>query len=151
MANTLAPELTADLNSLAASLMPGRSGIGRTAVTGSESESSWSPSVLTCHPGQQLQETGGGLHATRQQDRDDREPGLARLAHQRQLALILLRVAQSVRAYQQRHRPGAPDRLLERRHPAQPGPQLAAVEEGVQTLASEPLVELPRQRPSACA
>jgi len=47
IANTLAPELTADLNSLAASLMPRRGGIGRTAVTGSESESSWSPSVLT--------------------------------------------------------------------------------------------------------
>jgi short-subunit dehydrogenase len=47
VANTLAPELTADINSLAASLMPRRGGIGRTAVPGSESESSWSPSVLT--------------------------------------------------------------------------------------------------------
>ncbi len=47
IANTLAPELTADINGLAASLMPGRGGIGRTAVTGSESESSWSPSMLT--------------------------------------------------------------------------------------------------------
>jgi len=47
IANTLAPELTSEINSLAASLMPGRGGIGRTAVTGSDSESSWSPSVLT--------------------------------------------------------------------------------------------------------
>jgi short-subunit dehydrogenase len=47
IANTLAPELTADLNSLAASLMPSRGGIGRVAVTGSESESNWSPSALT--------------------------------------------------------------------------------------------------------
>jgi short-subunit dehydrogenase len=47
IANTLAPELTADINCLAASLMPARGGIGRTAVPGSESESSWSPSVLT--------------------------------------------------------------------------------------------------------
>ena len=45
IANTLAPELTADINSVAASLLPGRGGIGRTAVTGSESESSWSPSI----------------------------------------------------------------------------------------------------------
>jgi short-subunit dehydrogenase len=47
IANTFAPELTADINSLAASLMPSRGGIGRTAATGSESESNWSPSALT--------------------------------------------------------------------------------------------------------
>jgi short-subunit dehydrogenase len=47
VANTMAPELTADFNSLAASLLPGRGGIGRAAVKGSKSESSWSPSVLT--------------------------------------------------------------------------------------------------------
>jgi len=47
IANTLAPELTADLNSLAASVMPARGGIGRKIAMGSESESSWSPSVLT--------------------------------------------------------------------------------------------------------
>jgi short-subunit dehydrogenase len=47
VANTLAPELMADATSLAASLLPARGGIGRTALTGSESESSWSPSRLT--------------------------------------------------------------------------------------------------------
>jgi short-subunit dehydrogenase len=46
-ANTFAPELTADANSLVASLLPARGGIGRKAVTGSDSESSWSPSTLT--------------------------------------------------------------------------------------------------------
>src|SRR6478752_1169233 len=47
VANTLAPELTADTSSLFASLLPARGGIGRTAATGSQSESSWSPSRLT--------------------------------------------------------------------------------------------------------
>jgi short-subunit dehydrogenase len=47
VANAVAPELTADLNSLAASLLPGRGGIGRSSATGHESESSWSPSKLT--------------------------------------------------------------------------------------------------------
>jgi short-subunit dehydrogenase len=47
VANTLAPELTADVNSLVAAVMPSRGGIGRKAVPGSESESGWSPSVLT--------------------------------------------------------------------------------------------------------
>src|SRR5262249_18367522 len=47
IANTVAPELTADINPLARALMPGRGGIGRAALKGSESESSWSPSVLT--------------------------------------------------------------------------------------------------------
>jgi short-subunit dehydrogenase len=46
-ANTLAPELMADATSLAASLLPGRGGIGRTSVTGKESESTWAPSKLT--------------------------------------------------------------------------------------------------------
>jgi hypothetical protein len=45
--NTIAPELTADINGLVASLLPRRGGIGRAAAKGSESESSWSPSVLT--------------------------------------------------------------------------------------------------------
>ena len=47
VANAFAPELTADVNSLAASLLPARGGIGRTAVAGHESESNWSPSKLT--------------------------------------------------------------------------------------------------------
>jgi short-subunit dehydrogenase len=47
VANTLAPELTADVNSVVARLLPGRGGIGRTAVEGKESQSAWSPSVLT--------------------------------------------------------------------------------------------------------
>jgi short-subunit dehydrogenase len=46
-ANTLAPELMADATSLVASLLPARGGIGRTAATGRESESTWSPSKLT--------------------------------------------------------------------------------------------------------
>jgi short-subunit dehydrogenase len=45
--NTIAPELTADINGLVASLLPRRGGIGRAAAKGSESESSWSPPVLT--------------------------------------------------------------------------------------------------------
>src|SRR5205085_2926609 len=47
IANTIAPEITADLNTLAAYLMPPRGGIGRTAAAGYESQSAWSPSVLT--------------------------------------------------------------------------------------------------------
>jgi len=46
-ANTFAPELVADANSLVASLLPARGGVGRVAVPGRESESSWSPSTLT--------------------------------------------------------------------------------------------------------
>ena len=46
-ANTLAPELMADATSLVASLLPARGGIGRTAATGYDSESTWSPSKLT--------------------------------------------------------------------------------------------------------
>jgi NAD(P)-dependent dehydrogenase (short-subunit alcohol dehydrogenase family) len=47
IANTLAPELLADLNALTASVLPGRGGIGRASAEGSESESALSPSVLT--------------------------------------------------------------------------------------------------------
>lgn len=47
IANTLAPELVADLNALAASAMPRRGGIGRSYAEGRESESAWSPSLLT--------------------------------------------------------------------------------------------------------
>jgi short-subunit dehydrogenase len=47
IANTLAPELTADINALTASFLPARGGIGRTAAMGHESESDWSPSKLT--------------------------------------------------------------------------------------------------------
>jgi short-subunit dehydrogenase len=45
--NTLAPELTADLAGLAAQLLPGPGGVGATAIEGSGSTSSWSPSLLT--------------------------------------------------------------------------------------------------------
>jgi hypothetical protein len=37
----------ADATALAASLLPTRGGIGRTATVGRESESTWSPSKLT--------------------------------------------------------------------------------------------------------
>jgi short-subunit dehydrogenase len=47
VANVLAPELMADATALAASLLPTRGGIGRTATVGRESESTWSPSKLT--------------------------------------------------------------------------------------------------------
>jgi short-subunit dehydrogenase len=47
IANTLAPELVADINALTAAAMPGRGGIGRSSAEGHESESAWSPSVLT--------------------------------------------------------------------------------------------------------
>ncbi len=46
-ANTLAPELTADLSAVAAMLMPGPGGVGTTAIEGSASTSAWSPSPLT--------------------------------------------------------------------------------------------------------
>ncbi|HEX5472187.1 MAG TPA: SDR family oxidoreductase [Lacipirellulaceae bacterium] len=47
IANTLAPELTSDLSSLVAAMLPSRGGNGRTTVQGSEAQSAWSPSVLT--------------------------------------------------------------------------------------------------------
>jgi len=46
-ANTLAPEIVADMNAITASLMPQRGGIGRSRAAGRESQSSWSPAVLT--------------------------------------------------------------------------------------------------------
>jgi NAD(P)-dependent dehydrogenase (short-subunit alcohol dehydrogenase family) len=45
--NTLAPELTAELNAVAARMMPAPGGVGMTAVAGRDSESAWSPSALT--------------------------------------------------------------------------------------------------------
>jgi hypothetical protein len=45
--NTLAPELTADLSAVAASLLPEPGGVGQTAIEGSASTSAWSPSLLT--------------------------------------------------------------------------------------------------------
>jgi NAD(P)-dependent dehydrogenase (short-subunit alcohol dehydrogenase family) len=47
VANTLAPELISDLNALTASALPGRGGIGRSSAPGRDSQSSWSPSLLT--------------------------------------------------------------------------------------------------------
>lgn len=47
IANTLAPECVADLNALTASLLPGQGGIGRRSLPGRESQSAFSPSVLT--------------------------------------------------------------------------------------------------------
>jgi short-subunit dehydrogenase len=45
--NTLAPEMTADLLAVTASLLPEPGGVGETAVEGSGSSSAWSPSLLT--------------------------------------------------------------------------------------------------------
>jgi short-subunit dehydrogenase len=45
--NVLAPEITAELSSLAAQLLPPPGGVGTTAVEGTASASRWSPSVLT--------------------------------------------------------------------------------------------------------
>jgi short-subunit dehydrogenase len=45
--NTLAPELTADVTSVAASLLPDPGGVGRASIEGKHSESPLSPSVLT--------------------------------------------------------------------------------------------------------
>jgi short-subunit dehydrogenase len=45
--NTLAPEMTADLLSITASMLPEPGGVGETAVEGSGSTSAWSPSFLT--------------------------------------------------------------------------------------------------------
>jgi len=45
--NVLAPELTADLSSIASRLLPKPGGVGATSVEGSASGSAWSPSILT--------------------------------------------------------------------------------------------------------
>ena len=45
--DSLAPELTADVSALAARLLPAPGGVGRNAMEGRESTSTWSPSVLT--------------------------------------------------------------------------------------------------------
>jgi short-subunit dehydrogenase len=45
--NVLAPELTSDLSSLAAQLLPPPGGVGTTAVEGAAATSRWSPSMLT--------------------------------------------------------------------------------------------------------
>jgi short-subunit dehydrogenase len=45
--NALAPELTSELSSLAAQLLPPPGGVGTTAVEGAEATSRWSPSMLT--------------------------------------------------------------------------------------------------------
>jgi NAD(P)-dependent dehydrogenase (short-subunit alcohol dehydrogenase family) len=46
-ANTLAPELTADINSVVASLLPEPGGVGRASIEGQHSTSPLSPSILT--------------------------------------------------------------------------------------------------------
>jgi NAD(P)-dependent dehydrogenase (short-subunit alcohol dehydrogenase family) len=46
-ANTLAPELTADLSAVVDRMLPAPGGIGRAAVKGYHSTSEWSPSLLT--------------------------------------------------------------------------------------------------------
>jgi short-subunit dehydrogenase len=45
--NAIAPDITAELSRLAASVMPQFGGIGRNSAKGHDSESSWSPSMLT--------------------------------------------------------------------------------------------------------
>jgi NAD(P)-dependent dehydrogenase (short-subunit alcohol dehydrogenase family) len=45
--DAIAPQLTADMTTVAAQLLPGPGGVGRNAMEGSESTSAWSPSVLT--------------------------------------------------------------------------------------------------------
>jgi NAD(P)-dependent dehydrogenase (short-subunit alcohol dehydrogenase family) len=45
--NRIAPEMTADVNALVASMLPAPGGVGRTAVEGMHSTSSWSPSAIT--------------------------------------------------------------------------------------------------------
>jgi NAD(P)-dependent dehydrogenase (short-subunit alcohol dehydrogenase family) len=47
IANAVAPELTAELASMAARFLPSEWGVGRKSVEGRNSESSWSPSFLT--------------------------------------------------------------------------------------------------------
>jgi hypothetical protein len=47
MIDALAPQLTAGLTSLAARALPASGGIGRAALEGSRSTSTWSPSALT--------------------------------------------------------------------------------------------------------
>src|SRR5208337_2878305 len=93
-------------------------------------------------PGDEPQEAGCRLLAAGHQDRDHREGGLAGLADERELPLILLDVADPVRPDENRSGARAADRLFERRDPAQAGAERAAVEEGAQALLTEPAVQL---------
>jgi short-subunit dehydrogenase len=45
--NALAPELTADVISLGATMLPEPGGVGRASIEGHHSESAWAPSILT--------------------------------------------------------------------------------------------------------
>jgi hypothetical protein len=45
--NVVAPEITADMASIVAQLLPPPGGVGTTAVEGAASTSRWSPSMLT--------------------------------------------------------------------------------------------------------
>ena len=80
------------------------------------------------NPGQKLQKPGRRRIASRHQHRDDREGGLAGLADQRELALILLGIAEPMRADQDGDGLGAADRVFKRRNPAQARTKRAAVE-----------------------
>ena len=94
------------------------------------------------NPSQKLQKPGRRRIAARHQHRDDREGRLAGLADQRELALILLGIAEPMRADQDGDGLGAADRVFERRNPAQARTKRAAVEKGAEALLVEPAVQL---------
>ena len=82
--------------------------------------------------------------AARHQHRDHRERGVAGLPDERELALILLGVADPVLADEDRDGLGAADRLFERRNPPEARAKRAAVEEGAEALRAQPAVQLRR-------
>ncbi len=93
-------------------------------------------------PGKKLQEPSRRRIAAGHRDRNHRECGVAGLPDQRELALILLGVAEPMRADQDGAGLGSSDRVLERRHPPQARAKLSAVEEGAEALGAEPSVQL---------
>ena len=76
---------------------------------------------------------------------------VAGLPNERKLPLILLGVADPVRAHEDRDGLGAADRLFQRRDPPQARAKRAAIEEGAEAPRAEPAVQLAAAPPSLWA